>query len=316
MIFTVEVDERGMRADQFLVDRLPDLSRSRIQALMKQGHALRDNKILRPSELLNRGETVHWTGNEAEVEPTDLIAEEMPLDILFEDDDLLVVNKPAGIVVHPGAGNFKGTLAAGLLHHCGALSQVGGVERPGIVHRLDKETSGCLVVCKSDLAHRFLAFCFANRKIDKTYLAVTERAPRLRYGTVDAPIKRDPRHRKRMTIARDEEEGRRSVTDYRTLGVDEDGHAFIECKPQTGRTHQIRVHLKKLGCPVVGDPDYGRRGKWTRHLLHAWKLGFPHPVDRRPLTFCAPLPSDFPAFSRKLIADLSQEVGKPAGMES
>lgn len=302
MTFLVEDSERGTRADQFLANRLPELSRSRIQSLMKEGHALRDGIPVRPSELLRARDSIEWKPAEV-TKPSDLAAEAMDLDILFEDEHLLVINKPAGIVVHPGAGNFTGTLASGLLHHCGSLSQVGGIERPGIVHRLDKETSGCLVVCKSDLAHRFIAFSFANRKVEKTYLAVTDKAPRIRYGVINAPITRDARHRKRMAIARSDEDGREAVTEYRTLGEGE-GLALIECRPKTGRTHQIRVHLKKLGCPVTGDPEYGRRGKWTRHLLHAWKIAFAHPVDRRIMEFEAPLPGEFPAFC----FDLCQET--------
>jgi 23S rRNA pseudouridine1911/1915/1917 synthase len=180
-----------------------------------------------------------------------------------------------------------------LLHHCGSLSQIGGVERPGIVHRLDKETSGCLVVAKNDRAHRSLAEQFAGREVKKIYLAVTAGAPRYRAGTVEVPIARHRVHRQRMAVS-EPGEGRDAVTDYRVISS-ANGRSLIECRPRTGRTHQIRVHLRHLGCPILGDPLYGRRGAFTRHMLHAWKLEFRHPITGGPLAFEAPPPEGFEA---------------------
>ena len=218
-------------------------------------------------------------------------AQEMPLELLFEDDFLAVLSKPAGMVVHPGPGHKGGTLVSGLLHHFGSLSQIGGVERPGIVHRLDKETSGCLVVAKTDTAHRSLAAQFAGREVGKVYLALVSGTPRRRSGVVDAPISRHPVNRKKMAVCAPGR-GRAAVTEYRVLSS-EGGVTLMECRPRTGRTHQIRVHLKHLGCPVLGDPLYGRRGSFSRHMLHAWKLEFRHPRDGRLLAFEAAVPPEF-----------------------
>ena len=215
----------------------------------------------------------------------------MPLEILFEDDFLAVLSKPAGMVVHPGPGHKGGTLVSGLLHRFGSLSQIGGVERPGIVHRLDKETSGCLVVAKTDAAHRSLASQFAGREVDKVYLALVSGIPRRRSGVVDAPISRHPVNRKKMAVCA-VGRGRAAVTEYRVLGSAGEV-TLMECRPRTGRTHQIRVHLKHLGCPVLGDPLYGRRGSFERHMLHAWKLEFRHPFDDRLLAFEAAAPPEF-----------------------
>jgi 23S rRNA pseudouridine1911/1915/1917 synthase len=215
----------------------------------------------------------------------------MPLEILFEDDFLAVLNKPAGMVVHPGPGHERGTLVSGLLYHFAGLSQIGGATRPGIVHRLDKETSGCLVVAKTDAAHRLLGAQFATREVTKLYLALVSGSPPLRSGVVNAPIARHPVHRKKMAVCA-VGRGREAVTEYRVLESAK-GMSLIECRPRTGRTHQIRVHLKHLGCPVLGDPLYGRRGSFSRHMLHAWKLEFLHPFTGHRLDFEAAPPPEF-----------------------
>jgi 23S rRNA pseudouridine1911/1915/1917 synthase len=187
---------------------------------------------------------------------------------------------------------MTGTLVHALLHHCDDLSGIGGVERPGIVHRLDKETSGCLVIAKNDFAHQSLAAQFADRRVEKIYLAIVDGAPRRRTGEVNEPIGRHPANRQKMKVT-SLEKGREALTVYRVL-ASEGGLSLVECRPRTGRTHQIRVHLKYLGTPVSGDSVYGRRGTFERHLLHAWRLSFDHPRSGERLTLTAPIPADFP----------------------
>ena len=289
--FLVTPEQAGERLDRFLAARLPELSRARVQTLVKAGAIQRNGAPTRAAEPLRAGDrlAVSIPAPEpiAHLEPEDI-----PLDVLHEDADLIVLNKPAGLVVHPGAGNVTGTLVQALLHHCRTLSELGGVERPGIVHRLDKETSGCLAVAKNDFAHHALAARFADREVEKVYLAIVEGTPKRREGEIDQPIERHAVNRQKMTIAR-AGRGREALTRYRVL-AHADGLALVECRPRTGRTHQIRVHLKHLGHPIAGDPVYGRRGRFERHLLHAWQLAFDHPRTGVRLTCTAPVPPDFP----------------------
>jgi 23S rRNA pseudouridine1911/1915/1917 synthase len=218
------------------------------------------------------------------------LPEDIALEILFEDDDLIVINKPAGLVVHPAPGHAGGTLVNALLHHCTSLSGIGGVERPGIVHRLDKETSGCLVAAKNDAAHQSLTEQFAGREVRKIYLAICAGILKKKKGTINVPLGRHPVHRQKMGIrVRD---GREAVTDWLVLAALPCG-TLVRCTLHTGRTHQIRVHMKHLGHPVVGDEVYGKRAGFARQLLHAWKLGFSHPGTGIPLDFTAPIPPDF-----------------------
>ncbi len=289
--FPVGPENDGERLDRFVAGRMPELSRSRVQALIKSQHILRNAVATRASETVHAGDEVrvHVPPPVRQAGPQ---AEAIPIDVLFEDSDLLVLNKPAGLVVHPGAGNDTGTLVHALLHHCKDLSGIGGVERPGIVHRLDKETSGCLVIAKNDLAHQALSAQFAQRVVEKTYLAIVQGVLRRPLGTIDAPISRHPTHRQKMAVSAPGK-GREALTDYRVL-TSAGGLSLVECRPKTGRTHQIRVHLKHLGHPIVGDPIYGRRGEFSRHLLHAWKLSFEHPRSSQRLHFVAPVPADFP----------------------
>jgi 23S rRNA pseudouridine1911/1915/1917 synthase len=290
-VHRVSLEHAGERLDRFVASRMPELSRSRVQSLVKSGDILLNGAGARASETLRENDEVAVAVPDA-APMEELQAEEIPLAILHEDSDLLVLDKPAGLVVHPGAGNATGTLVHALLHHCRDLSGIGGVERPGIVHRLDKETSGCLVIAKNDLSHHALAAQFATRTVEKTYLAIVEGTLRRASGTIDAPIGRHRVHRQKMAIV-PAGDGREAVTLYRVLATGE-GLSLVECRPKTGRTHQIRVHLKHLGHPLAGDPVYGRRGRFERHLLHAWKLAFDHPRDSRRLEFIAPVPSDFP----------------------
>lgn len=291
-MFIVTAEEAGVRLDQYLTARLPNFSRSRVQAVVRAGEVLLNRLPAKMGQKLRVGDELVWHEPAPEAcetaEPSDI-----PLNILFEDQYLLVINKATGLVVHPGAGHRQGTLVSALLHHCGTLSQLGGAERPGIVHRLDRETSGCLVVAKADEVHRHLSAQFAGREVKKTYLALVEGGPRLRNGTVNAAIGRHKTHRQKMAVC-EPERGREAVTDYRVIASN-NGRSLVECRPRTGRTHQIRVHMKHLGCPVLGDPLYGKRGNFHRHMLHAWKLSFRHPVTGREMNFEAPAPEEFVA---------------------
>jgi 23S rRNA pseudouridine1911/1915/1917 synthase len=285
--FEITAGEVPGRLDQFLVARLADLSRARIQALIKGGAITLNGAVVKPGGKLRAGDVVAVTIPEAV--STETRAQDIPLNILFEDDDLIVLNKPAGLVVHPAAGHADGTLVNALLHHCTALSGIGGERRPGIVHRLDKDTSGCLVAAKNDLAHRALVRQFAGREVVKIYLALASGAPAKSSGTIEAPIGRHPIHRKKMAVV---ERGRPARTDWRVLGP-VPGGSLIECTLHSGRTHQIRVHLKHLGHPLLGDEVYGKRGAFPRQMLHAWRLGFTHPRSGERVSFVSPIPADF-----------------------
>jgi len=227
--------------------------------------------------------------------------QDIPLTIVFEDEHLMVVDKPAGLVVHPAAGNLDGTLVNALLHHCaGQLSGIGGVARPGIVHRIDKDTSGLLVVAKTDVAHEGLAKQFAAHSIDRRYLAIVSGVPKAGEGTVDAPLARSSTNRKKIAIV-ENDRGKRAVTHWKRLEVLRDA-ALVECRLETGRTHQVRVHMASIGHPLLGDPVYGRSGKahgkvlkelgFERQALHAAQLGFIHPVTKHRLSFSSPMPPD------------------------
>ena len=287
--FHIDPPDAGTRIDQFLAARVPELSRSRIQDLVKAGHVRVNGRETKASTRLRGGDRV--TLDEPPVVAASTVAEDIALDVLYEDGDLIVLNKPAGLVVHPAAGHWSGTLVNALLHHCQGLSQIGGEERPGIVHRLDKETSGCLVAAKNDIAHRALTRQFAGREVTKIYLALATGKFRETSGILEGAIGRHPIHRKKMTVLPGER-GRAARTDYRVLR-EVPGGALVECTLHTGRTHQIRVHLKHLGHPILGDEVYGRRGGFERQMLHAWKLGFAHPVSGARMNFIAPIPRDF-----------------------
>jgi 23S rRNA pseudouridine1911/1915/1917 synthase len=289
-IFSVSPANAGNRLDRWLAECLPAVSRSRIQAVIRSGGVLVNGVAAKAAQIVRPDDEIVWS--EPALTPCESArAEEMPLEILFEDDVLAVLNKPAGMVVHPGAGHRGGTLVSGLLHHFGKLSGIGGVDRPGIIHRLDKETSGCLVVAKTDAAHRALAAQFASRDVVKIYLALVAGSPRFRNGIVNAAIARDPVHRKKMRVTA-LGRGREAITEYRVI-ASAGGVSLVECRPRTGRTHQIRVHLKHLSCPVLGDSLYGRRGSFSRHMLHAWKLQFRHPLSGERLSFEAAPPPEF-----------------------
>ena len=285
---TVGKEASRLRLDQFLAGQLPQFSRSRLQQLIRNRLVRRNGLAARPADVVRAGDLIELT--EPAPEKLETLPEAIPLDVLFEDDDLIVINKPAGLVVHPGAGHREHTLVNALLHHCSTLSGIGGKERPGIVHRLDKDTSGCLVVAKNDQAHRALSAQFAERTVEKVYLALVSGRIRRTTGTIETKIGRHPVHRQRMSAQ--SERGRAARTDYKVLRASEQG-SLIECKLHSGRTHQIRVHLHHLGHPVLGDRIYGRKSKFSRQMLHAWKLGFIHPRTGERKMFEALLPNDF-----------------------
>jgi 23S rRNA pseudouridine1911/1915/1917 synthase len=308
----------GLRVDKALAEAFPDLSRSRIRNLIDAGAARVNDRRPKASARMRLGDTLSIAVPAAT--PSALLPEKADLDILYEDASLLVVNKPAGVVVHPGAGVARGTLAAALLEHCGTLSQVGGVTRPGIVHRLDRGTSGLLVVAKNDQAHRALSAQFKGRTVTKIYAAICLGSPRPARGSLTLPIGRDPRNRKRMAVLK---EGRAAHTDYEvteTLGP----ASVIRLRLHTGRTHQIRVHLAALKCPLVGDVFYGasafasRAPEGVRELLaafprpalHAQVLGFEHPASGRAMRFEAPWPEDLERL-RSLLSDAARREPRP-----
>ena len=294
------VESRGQRLDRTLAERLPGESRASLQRLMRGGRVLVAGRPARPSDKVRGGERVEI--DRPAPEPSTLAAEDLPLAVLHEDADLLVIDKPPGQTVHPGAGARGGTVVNALLYHCRDLSGVGGVERPGIVHRLDKDTSGALVVAKNDLAHRALAAQFKARAVDKIYEALVWGRPRAGRGVVDSPIGRHPTARTRMAVR---SEGRASRTAYRVLYT-RGPVSFLEIRPETGRTHQIRVHLSSLAHPIVGDRLYGGRKDLVRLdapfgeilraysglALHARRLAFTHPRSGERLAFEAPRPRD------------------------
>jgi 23S rRNA pseudouridine1911/1915/1917 synthase len=295
----VEAAHAGERLDRFVVGQLPALSRAAIQRLIKDELIRVNGRKTKANHLVRAGESVTVTVPEPRA--TEVRAEAIPLDVLFEDEDLLVVNKPPGMTVHPAVGNLEHTLVNALLHHCaGSLSGIGGELRPGIVHRLDKDTSGCMVVAKSDAAHQALSEQFQGREVTKIYLALVAGSPRRDSGVIQANIGRHRIHRQKMAV--DHERGRRAVTEYRVVEHFAE-HALLEASIHTGRTHQIRVHLSWLGHPVLGDATYGKKthvlGRDNkavivvpRQMLHAWRLGFKHPRTGKPMQFEAPLPKD------------------------
>lgn len=303
MQFIVPPEDAGQRLDRFLVSQLPALSRSRIQALMEEGRVRVDGVARKASHRIGPGESVSVEIPPAP--PPGVAAEPIPLEVLYEDADVAVINKPAGMIVHPGAGADSGTMVAALLDRFGGagLSTVGGPLRPGIVHRLDKGTSGAVVIARNDAAHRKLVEDFRDRLVDKTYVALLHGKIKGEAGTIELPVSRDLRRRSRMTARR--REGRPARTDWRTR-LRLDRFTLIEADLHTGRTHQIRVHFSAFGCPVVGDALYGapreeRVGSETlpplnRNFLHAARLAFAHPRTGRRIEVRAPLPPELVSY--------------------
>ena len=275
------------RLDRFLSERKKNLTRSRIHSLIREGMVSLNDGLARPSQRVHAGDRI-LLRVPPDREP-DIVPQDMPLDVVYQDAEFVVIDKPAGLSVHPGPGHPDGTLVNALLARCPDIQGIGGVTRPGIVHRLDKDTSGLLVVAKTERAHQDLSEQIRSRQVFKGYLALSVGSPPHEEGLVDAPIARDPRHRKRMAVVLG---GRESRTRYRLLGK-YGAHSLLELVLETGRTHQIRVHLAYLGCPLYGDEVYGRRSaELGRHFLHASVLGFHHPSTGEPMTFRSELPSE------------------------
>jgi 23S rRNA pseudouridine1911/1915/1917 synthase len=283
------------RLDKYLVEQLQEFSRSRIQALITDGFVnVNGHTAKKAGQTLESGFNV--TVRIPPSAPTDLIAEDIPLDIVFENNDLIVVNKPAGMVVHPAAGHSSGTLVNAMLGYEPHIEGIGGEERPGVVHRLDKETSGLILLAKNERAHRWLQDQFRLRKVEKTYLALVDGRPPTLSGRVETYIGRDPSHRKRMAIV-SESRGREAISEYKTVESFAN-HTLLEFHPLTGRTHQIRLHCAFLGCPIVGDEIYGRKKptiEINRHFLHAYRLKIILPGEKDPRTFEALLPEELQA---------------------
>lgn len=308
MRFEVDIEQAGMRLD-ICFSEWADVPRSQVRRWILEGKVLLNGDVVRPSRKVAIGDIA--IGEIPAPEPTELQAEDIPLEILYADSDLIVVDKAAGMVVHPAPGHARGTLVNALLYHCDDLAGIGGVERPGIVHRLDRGTSGVMVVAKNDVAHRHLSEQFHDHTIDRLYTAFVRSLPSAASGVVDAPIGRHPKDRKRMSIRT--ESGRAALTNWRVLtrypGA---GLSRLEIRPETGRTHQIRVHLSSAGMPIAGDPVYGRsrdkrRGRGfrielERPALHAARLAFSHPGTGERLDFTAPLPEDLASLEQALMA--------------
>ena len=325
--FLVPQEAAGQRLDQFLTAQLDGVSRARVQLLVDQGDVFLDGARPKPSYKLRGGESITVTG-EPRPAPLKAVAEDIPLDVIYEDNDLAVIDKPAGMMVHAGSGasddaRSRGTLVNALLHRFRTLSSTGGELRPGIVHRLDKETSGLIIVAKNDRAHAALARMFSGRAIRKTYVALVHGAVERQKGTINAAVGRDPVRRTRMTT-RVQQNARAAVSHYevvRRLDTPFGKFTVVRVRIETGRTHQIRVHMASIGHPVVGDTLYGAAGQLTtrspvqrsqpkndeklrlgRNFLHAAELEFNHPVTRKPLALVSPLPEALEAFLHRLDA--------------
>ena len=291
--FQISSEQEDERIDKCIASLMDSLSRSYIQKMIREGNVAVNGRPVRQNFRVSADDEVSFFLPEA-VEPQ-ILPEDIPLDILYEDDDLLVVNKPKGMVVHPAAGHYSHTLVNAVLFHCrGQLSGINGVLRPGIVHRIDKDTTGSVLICKNDAAHRSIARQLKEHSIVRRYRAIVCGSLKEEEGTVDAPIGRDPSDRKKMAINR--KNGKEAVTHYRVLQRFS-GYTCIECRLETGRTHQIRVHMASLGHPLLGDAVYGPKKSPVSFLegqtLHAMILGFVHPVTGEYVETCAPLPEYF-----------------------
>lgn len=292
----VEHGVKKVRADKWVSGHFPDISRTLIQKAFEEGLVKLNDHRIGKSVKLSAGDVVFF--QLPEIKPLDLTPQDISLKILFEDEHMLALDKESGMIVHPGAGTKNDTLVHALLHHCkGGLSGIGGIERPGIVHRLDRETSGVMVVAKSDLAHRGLAKAFADRTLSKQYLALVAGVPDRLSGSIELPIGRHQNHRHKMTVR---EDGKPARTDWELLGETTGPVSLIRCIIHSGRTHQIRVHLSDMGFPILGDEVYAYRSNSVdlaiqpqRTMLHAYQLELKHPVSKEPLKFIASPPSDF-----------------------
>ncbi|SKA01824.1 RluA family pseudouridine synthase [Anaerorhabdus furcosa] len=296
--YLIDETEEGGRLDKILSEKSEDFSRARIQQLLDQGLILVNDEIKKNNYKVKRGDEI--TIDIPEVKELEAFPQDLNLDILYEDEDIIVVNKPKGMVVHPGAGNPDHTLVNGLLFHCKDLSGINGVLRPGIVHRIDKDTTGCIVACKNDKAHEAISKQLSNKTCSRDYIAIVHGELPHEYGTIDAPIGRDSKDRQKMTVT--DKNGRDAVTHFK---VEErfKGFTLVSFKLETGRTHQIRVHMQYIGYPIVGDPKYAFRNTRTDtegQVLHAEALTLVHPTTNETMTFKAPLPDYFKALIEEM----------------
>ncbi|MBP2240058.1 23S rRNA pseudouridine1911/1915/1917 synthase [Cytobacillus eiseniae] len=296
MEHTILEDQRGERIDKVLSTVNKEWSRTQVQQWIKDGNVLVNEKKIKTNYKCNPNDKIEISIPEPE--ELDVVPEEMDLDIYYEDQDVLVVNKPKGMVVHPAPGHLTGTLVNGLMAHCKDLSGINGVMRPGIVHRIDKDTSGLLMVAKNDLAHESLVNQLVEKTVTRKYKAVVHGVIPHDYGTVDAPIARDQKERQSMAVT---DNGKHAVTHFHVLERFEN-FTFVECQLETGRTHQIRVHMKYIGYPLAGDPKYGPKKtiQMNGQALHAGILGFVHPRSGEYMEFEAPLPTDFQQLLEKM----------------
>lgn len=290
--YQIGIEEDDERIDKWISSALTDLSRSYIQKCIKEGQVYVNDVPKKASYRLKVDDEIVFRIPES-VEPS-ICAEDIPLSVLYEDEDVLIVDKPKGMVVHPAPGHYSGTLVNAVLYHCkGQLSGINGVLRPGIVHRIDRDTTGSLVICKNDRSHREIAVQLKDHSMTRSYRAIVHGVLKTDEGTVDAPIGRDEKDRRRMAI--NDKNGKPAVTHYKVLKRFRE-YTYIECRLETGRTHQIRVHMTSIGHPLLGDEVYGSRRSPFRlegQTLHAYKLGFIHPVTQVYLEVCAPLPAYF-----------------------
>lgn len=298
------------RIDQFLVAKLPDLSRSRIQSLLKSGDILLNDSQAKAKQSVTNGDQISI--HIPEPEPEEAQPQDIPLDVLYEDDDIIVLNKAHGMVVHPAAGNADGTLVNALLFHCkGQLANIAGDARPGIVHRLDKDTSGCIIAAKSNLAHTSLCKQFADRMNEKRYLTVVQSTPNKDEDTVFTNIGRHPVNRMKMAVV-DPGSGKSAITDYRVIHKAPDGTCLILCDLHTGRTHQIRVHMMHIGTPILADPIYSKPVRQPvqtgRLMLHAWQLVIEHPSTGKKMSFQAPIPDEYKPWTETADSQLAIET--------
>lgn len=316
-VITVPGGKAGMRVDRYLTEAVPECSRARLQQWLRDGHITIAGKSSKASAVLRGGESIAITP--PTLQPSTVVAEAIPLAVLYEDADIIVINKPAGMAVHPGAGRSSGTLVNALLAHVRDLSGIGGIERPGIVHRLDKDTTGVLIVAKHDRAHQELARQFHDREVDKCYVAMCYGALR-GDGEINLPIGRHPTERTMMSAR--SRRGRTALTQWRVREAFGNELTLLEIRIATGRTHQIRVHLSAIGHPLVGDPVYGGRrtikrlpptwhavvGDFQRPALHAWRLRVQHPISGAPCEWTAPIPADVEALIVNVRDVIAQEL--------
>jgi 23S rRNA pseudouridine1911/1915/1917 synthase len=297
-------DQAGERLDKVMSDELGELSRTMVQKLVKDGNIKINDKEVKPNYRVQEGDVIQWELPETE-EP-DILPENIPLNVVYEDTDLIVVNKPRGMVVHPAPGHYEGTLVNALLYHCKDLSGINGIMRPGIVHRIDKDTSGLLMAAKNDKTHQSLADQLKAKSSHRVYQAIVHGVPKHDRATIDAPIGRDEKDRKKMAVNLNH--GKEAITHFTVLERFA-GYSLVACQLETGRTHQIRVHMAYIGFPIAGDPKYGPRKTLSidGQALHAAELGFTHPTTGEEMRFTAPLPDDMAQLLEELRAELKFE---------